>query len=140
MEQVLKKMKKGYTTKIDELGRIHIPIQIRNILDIKERDKLCVYRSGTNIILEKSNIKVDKKVVFEEKQLIDGDTEIHITISKIKDSILENTKGILRVVDELGNYIIPIEIRKELNITERNTFKICVNDNKIILIKNRETL
>ena len=137
MEQMLQKQT-NFNLKMDELGRIHIPIQIRNELNIQEREKLYIYRSGINIILEKSNYKVEKEKVFEEKQMINNEMEIHIEISKIKNSIKEDEKGKLRTIDELGNCVIPIEIRKELGIKENNDFKICIKDNKIILIKNRK--
>ena len=127
MEQILEtKEQTKFIIKMDELGRIHIPIQ----------EKLYIYRSGINIILEKSDIKVEKEIIYSEKKIIDNDTEIYIQISRIKDSILENSNGNLRVVDELGICVIPIEIRKELKINENDTFKICIKDNKIILIKN----
>ncbi len=137
MEQILEtKEQTKFIIKMDELGRIHIPIQVRKMLNIQEREKLYIYRSGINIILEKSDIKVEKEIIYSEKKIIDNDTEIYIQISRIKDSILENSNGNLRVVDELGICVIPIEIRKELKINENDTFKICIKDNKIILIKN----
>ena len=137
MEQMLQKPTK-FNSKMDELGRIHIPIQIRKELNIQEREKLYIYRSGINIILEKSNYKVEREKVFEEKQMINNEMEIHIEISKIKNSIMEDEKRKLRTVDELGNCVIPIEMRKELEIKENNDFKICIKDNKIILIKKRK--
>ena len=137
MEQMLQKPTK-FNSKMDELGRIHIPIQIRKELNIQEREKLYIYRSGINIILEKSNYKVEREKVFEEKQMINNEMEIHIEISKIKNSIMEDEERKLRTVDELGNCVIPIEMRKELEIKENNDFKICIKDNKIILIKKRK--
>ena len=41
----------------------------------------------------------------------------------------------LRVIDELGRIVIPLELRKELEIKEKEKLKICVKDNLIILIK-----
>lgn len=124
--------------RIDELGRIHLPIQVRNKLNIYSRDKLYIYKSGKNIILEKLNFKVEKEKIFEEKKIINHEMEIHIEINKMRNSILEDKKGILRVVDELGRCVIPIEIREELNILGNDIFKIWIKDNKIILIKNRK--
>ena len=139
MEQILEtKEQTKFIIKMDELGRIHIPIQIRKELNIQEREKLYIYRSGINIILEKSNYKVEREKVFEEKQMINNEMEIHIEISKIKNSIMEDEERKLRTVDELGNCVIPIEMRKELEIKENNDFKICIKDNKIILIKKRK--
>ncbi|MEE6452958.1 AbrB/MazE/SpoVT family DNA-binding domain-containing protein [Gottfriedia acidiceleris] len=43
--------------------------------------------------------------------------------------------GIVRKVDELGRVVIPIELRRTLNITERDTLEIFVKDDRIILKK-----
>lgn len=136
MEEIIK-IKEKRTIRIDELGRIHLPIYISEKLNIQPDDKLYIYRSGINIILEKSNYKVEKETTFLEKKIINGETEICIEISRIKNSIKENEKGKLRVVDELRNCIIPLEIREELNITKNDTLKISTKGNKIILEKEK---
>lgn len=41
----------GMVRKVDELGRIVIPIEIRRSLDIEEKDPLEIYVEGYNIIL-----------------------------------------------------------------------------------------
>ena len=43
--------------------------------------------------------------------------------------------GIVRRVDELGRIVHPIERRRSLNINERDTLEIFVDDEKIILKK-----
>lgn len=43
----------GITRKIDELGRIVLPIELRRSLDIGERDALEIYVDGENIVLKK---------------------------------------------------------------------------------------
>lgn len=43
--------------------------------------------------------------------------------------------GIVRKVDELGRVVIPIEIRRTLNINEKDTLEIFVESDKIILKK-----
>ena len=43
--------------------------------------------------------------------------------------------GIVRRVDELGRIVLPIELRRSLNINERDTLEIFVDDEKIILKK-----
>lgn len=135
MEQTLQ-IKERLFTKVDELGRIKIPRKTLNILNIQTGDKLYIYRSGINIMLEKSNYKVEKEKVFEQKTIIENGIEYCIEISRIKNSILSDKKGLLRAVDELGRCVIPIEIRKELHISENNILKICIKDNKLILINN----
>ena len=43
--------------------------------------------------------------------------------------------GRIRKIDEIGRIVIPIEIRKDMNICENDGFEIFVDDDKIILQK-----
>lgn len=43
----------GIVRKVDELGRIVLPIELRRTLDIEERDALEIYLEGDKIILQK---------------------------------------------------------------------------------------
>ena len=43
----------GIIRKVDELGRIVIPIEIRNQFNITEKDQMEIYVEGSNIILKK---------------------------------------------------------------------------------------
>ena len=43
----------GIVRKLDELGRVVIPKEIRNKLDIEEKDPIEIYLEGTSIILKK---------------------------------------------------------------------------------------
>lgn len=43
----------GIVRKVDELGRIVLPIELRRTLDIAERDPLEIYVDGSSIILTK---------------------------------------------------------------------------------------
>ena len=43
--------------------------------------------------------------------------------------------GIIRTVDELGRVVIPIEIRNQFNIVEKDPIEIYVDDSSIILKK-----
>ena len=43
----------GIVRKIDELGRIVLPIELRRTLEISERDSLEIYTEGGAIILRK---------------------------------------------------------------------------------------
>lgn len=43
----------GIVRKVDELGRIVLPIELRRNLDIAERDELEIYVEGDNVILRK---------------------------------------------------------------------------------------
>ena len=44
----------GIFRKVDELGRIVLPIELRNKFDIKEKDALEIYVDGSSIILRKN--------------------------------------------------------------------------------------
>lgn len=43
----------GIVRKVDELGRIVLPIELRRTLDIEERDSLEIYLDGDSIVLHK---------------------------------------------------------------------------------------
>lgn len=43
----------GIIRKVDELGRIVLPIELRRTLDIAEKDSLEIYVDGSSIILKK---------------------------------------------------------------------------------------
>ena len=43
----------GIVRKVDELGRIVLPIELRRTLDIAEKDSLEIYIEGDTIILKK---------------------------------------------------------------------------------------
>ena len=43
----------GIVRKVDELGRIVLPIELRRTLDIAEKDALEIYVDGSSVILKK---------------------------------------------------------------------------------------
>ena len=43
----------GIVRKVDELGRIVLPIELRRTLDIEEKDSLEIYMDGSSIVLKK---------------------------------------------------------------------------------------
>ena len=43
----------GVTRKIDELGRVVLPIELRRTLDLNEKDSLEIFVEGKQIILQK---------------------------------------------------------------------------------------
>lgn len=44
----------GIVRKVDELGRIVLPIELRRSLDINEKDEIEIYVEGSSIILKKN--------------------------------------------------------------------------------------
>ena len=43
----------GIVRKVDELGRVVLPIELRRSLDIEEKDALEIYVDGNSVILKK---------------------------------------------------------------------------------------
>ena len=43
----------GIIRKVDELGRIDIPMELRKAMDIKEKDPLEIFTDNGNIVLKK---------------------------------------------------------------------------------------
>ena len=65
----------GVVRRVDELGRIVIPIELRNKLGIAEKDPLEIYVDGSNIVLKKFETNCvfcgsSKKLVEYEDKLI----------------------------------------------------------------------
>lgn len=54
---------------------------------------------------------------------------------RLKGGIHMKSTGIVRKVDELGRIVLPIELRRTLDIAEKDSLEIYVDDNRIILKK-----
>ncbi len=74
----------GIVRKVDELGRIVLPIELRRTLDIGERDSLEIYVEGDNIVLKK----------YEPSCIFCGEAN-HVTVFKNRN-ICENCLRELR--------------------------------------------
>ncbi|ALX49454.1 AbrB/MazE/SpoVT family DNA-binding domain-containing protein [Lentibacillus amyloliquefaciens] len=48
--------------------------------------------------------------------------------------------GIVRKVDELGRIVLPIELRRTLDINERDELEIHIDDDRVILEKHRPNM
>ena len=133
----LKVRRKNEIRTISDLGQIVIPLANRKELKINAGDKLEIYRSGNNIILKKIKVDIRKDIIEKVKAIINNEIELDIKVKRIKtntDKSYDKDHSV-RTIDELGRVIIPIELRKELNIMENDKMKICIKDNMIILIK-----
>ena len=40
--------------KVDELGRVVLPLEVRTALEIDVKDELCIFIDGENIVLKKA--------------------------------------------------------------------------------------
>ena len=65
----------GIIRKLDELGRVVIPIELRNKFNLSEKDPIEIYVDGSNIVLKKYEIncifcgKSEDLQEFKEKQI-----------------------------------------------------------------------
>ena len=68
----------GIIRKLDELGRVVIPIELRNKFNISEKDPIEIYVEGSNIILKKYEInyifcgKSGHLKEYKEKQICEN--------------------------------------------------------------------
>ena len=60
----------GVVRRVDELGRIVIPIELRRTLDIAEKDALEIYVDGEQIILKKYELSNAKKLEKKFKIIV----------------------------------------------------------------------
>ncbi|NFO56348.1 AbrB/MazE/SpoVT family DNA-binding domain-containing protein [Clostridium botulinum] len=79
----------GILRKMDELGRVVIPMELRRNLNIAEKDALEIYVEGNDIILRKHNFEC--VICKETDDLVD----IPNSKYKICPSCLANMKNIL---------------------------------------------
>ena len=96
----------GIVRKVDQLGRIVIPKELRRALKIVEiEDLLEIYVDDGTIVL--------KKILCTE-----------------------DSAGVARKVDQLGRIVLPIELRRKLDIVEeRDALEIFIEDDTIVLKK-----
>ncbi len=82
----------GIIRRVDELGRIVIPIELRNKLKIAEKDPIEIYVDGSSIVLKK----------LEETCVFCGSTK---NVTKYKDKLIcdkciKNIKDLEKNVEE----------------------------------------
>lgn len=96
----------GIVRKVDQLGRVVLPKELRKTLNIQEiEDFLEIYVEDNRIILKK----------YEEDAA---------------------TTGMVRRVDQLGRIVLPIELRRNMDIAEeKDALEIFVDGEKIVLKK-----
>jgi transcriptional pleiotropic regulator of transition state genes len=90
----------GIVRKVDELGRVVIPIELRRTLGIAEKDALEIYVDGEKIILRKyeprmscmvtGQISEDNLVLNDGKLILSPDAARHI-LPSIEDYVKKNS-------------------------------------------------
>ncbi|EOO22126.1 AbrB/MazE/SpoVT family DNA-binding domain-containing protein [Bacillus cereus group sp. MYBK15-3] len=87
----------GMTRKVDELGRVVLPIELRRTLGIVEKDPIEIFVDGDKIILQK----------YQSQQacMITGDIS-NKNISLIDGKIILSPEGAKRIIQELQQYLV----------------------------------
>jgi transcriptional pleiotropic regulator of transition state genes len=99
----------GIIRRIDDLGRLVFPIEIRRILAIEEGDQMEIYVT-------------DNKIVCK----------------KYVPSMGQATTSIVRPLDALGRTVIPMELRKMLSLPHKAAMQIFVEGDAIVLKEYEE--
>ena len=94
-----KKKSTGMIRKVDDLGRIVIPIELRNEFGIAEKDPIEIFVEGNNIILKKNEPNctfcgtLKNLIKYQEKQICSNCLKelSEIKIEKLKDTVLYKT-------------------------------------------------
>lgn len=87
----------GIVRKIDDLGRIVIPKEIRNLLNIQNNDNIEIYIENKNIILTKYDKAMDLKSYADKlANIVNNNSDIKLFITNkeffITKGLLENNK------------------------------------------------
>ncbi|NRG48474.1 AbrB/MazE/SpoVT family DNA-binding domain-containing protein [Bacillus sp. CRN 9] len=66
----------GIVRKIDELGRITLPIEVRKVLDMQIKDPIEIFVDGEQLILKKYNNKfsciINGEITHQNQSFCDG--------------------------------------------------------------------
>lgn len=90
----------GIVRKVDNLGRVVIPVEIRRILNINEQDPVEIALEDDTVTVRKYAVNDDTEFVFDKfERYIKNDLKISATtaelllakVAEIKDILKENT-------------------------------------------------
>lgn len=133
-------MKQKYLeSTIDELGRIAIPKEIREELGLKELDSLAVSiidnelalcPVASEICVICGNHKTEQLHDFTGKRLCNG---CIVAIDNNELSPMRSDSTVVRKIDELGRFVIPIADRKALRFEQGDKVFLYVDDGAIFV-------
>lgn len=86
----------GIVRKVDELGRVVIPIELRRTLDIAEKDALEIYVDNDRIILKKYKPNMTCQVTGEVSDE---------NLSLAQGKIILSPQGAEEILNELQEYV-----------------------------------
>lgn len=90
----------GIVRKVDELGRVVIPIELRRTLGINEKDALEIYVDDDRIVLKKYKASMTCQVTGEV-----SDDNLILANGKL----ILSKEGAEQVLDELKDYLAKVQ-------------------------------
>lgn len=120
----------GITRRIDDLGRIVIPKEIRKNLKIKENEILEIFIENENIILKKYSSFDDMEKIFDRFIEVLEDITLNNVLITNRDKVINTSKN--KKYDYLNK-----ELGKDINTCISNKEKI-LNKGLVELIQNKE--
>lgn len=122
----------GIVRRIDDLGRVVIPKEIRKNLKIKENESLEIFIDGDNIILKKYSNLTDKEKVFNDYISVLNDITGNEIIITDRDKVLVSSKK--------NEKYIGREISDYLNDVLNSRNRVLSNDNWGLEIVDNEKI
>lgn len=77
----------GIVRKVDELGRVVLPIELRRSLGIAEKDALEIFIDGNQIVLQKYQPDVEKQEVIQALKKLADDAKSGYALDAITRAI-----------------------------------------------------
>lgn len=122
----------GIVRRIDDLGRVVIPKEIRKNLKIKENESLEIFIDGENIILKKySNLSNTEKIFNDYINVLNDITGNEIIITDREKVLVSSNKIEKYIGKEISDYLNDV-------LNSRN--KVLSNDNRELEIVDNEKI
>ncbi len=120
----------GITRRIDDLGRIVIPKEIRKNLKIKENETLEIYIENENIILKKFSSFNDMDKIFERFIKVLEDITLNNVLITNRDKVISTSKN--KEYDylnkEIGQHVI-VAINNKESYSSSGSVELILNKN-----------
>jgi AbrB family transcriptional regulator, transcriptional pleiotropic regulator of transition state genes len=76
---------------------------------------------------------VSIKIGYNKRE--EDDVELKDKIKKVERGEIMKSTGVVRKIDELGRVVLPVKPRRNLNINEKDSIEIFIDNDKIIFKK-----
>ena len=133
----------GIVRKVDDLGRVVLPKELRKIIGIKERDPMEITVLGEFILLHKYTpicalcSRTGDLMTFRGKPVCMDCRESLSNGNAGDDSMVTvgAPSGIVRKLDDLGRIVLPKEYRQALYVDERDPLEVFILGEYVLLHK-----